>query len=652
MISNDSEKEPLISLREHRRYAIEPNSNGNGEVTPLASSERITYSWSNINVFAPSSVAPKGGFLNSLLEGTRPPPCEGKQILKNVSGIARTGELLAIMGSSGAGKTTLMDVLTSRSSARLQVTGLLCANGVPVSSDELISKQAYVQQEDLFIGTLTVKEHLIFQALLRMDKHVTLNQRIERVNAVIVELGLSKCENTQIGDRFRIRGISGGEMKRLSFAAEVITNPSLMFCDEPTSGLDSHMAANIVNVLKKLARLGKTIVCTIHQPSSQLFSLFDKILLVSEGRVAFLGTRSDAESFFASIDLPCPPNYNPADHYVQSLAVAPGREQSCREAITMICDEFEKSDLGVQLAADTAATVDDASVTITRGRKTVPYKVSWCAQMHAVIWRSWITIFKNPSYVGLKIGQTILIAILVSLIYAGQTLTEEGVMSINGVMYIFLSNMTFENLFSAVLVFCTEMPLFIRDHRRGMYRSDVYFLSKNIVDLPLFILSPVLTIAICYYCIGLNPLPDKFFTTLGITILAINASVSFGYMISCLSEKVDVSISIAAVITMPAMLLSGYYINFGSMPKYLRWISYFSWIRYGYECLMTNQWTGIDHINCNGTSTCPENGQMVLDTYAFSADHTMANIGALLGLLFGFRILAYIFLLLKTYTVD
>ncbi|KAB0802095.1 hypothetical protein PPYR_04281 [Photinus pyralis] len=646
MDTKREKQELLISID---KYGSFESANGSTQT------ERITFTWNNINVFVTKGPRRDTGrffeFIRRRNEtGIHP---EAKQILKNVNGIARPGEVLAIMGASGAGKTTLMNVLTSQSAPNMLITGVCCANGVPIDSN-LRRKCAYVQQEDLFIGTLSVKEHLIFQALLRMDRKIPNKERMKRVDEVIRALGLSKCENTKIGIQGRIKGISGGEMKRLSFASEVITNPSIMFCDEPTSGLDSFMALNIVQALKELAQSGKTIICTIHQPSSDLYAMFDKLMLVAEGRVAFLGSPRQAESFFASLDVPCPTNFNPADYFLELLAIAPGREQACRDAVQTICDKFAQSELGTSIARETDIEIGEYTVEdYPRGvREESPYKSSWCTQLRVLLWRSWLSDMRDPLIIRMRIGQTILIAILVSLIYAGQTLTEEGVMSINGVMYIFLSNMTFENLFSAVLVFCTEMPLFIRDHRRGMYRSDVYFLSKNIVDLPLFILSPVLTIAICYYCIGLNPLPDKFFTTLGITILAINASVSFGYMISCLSEKVDVSISIAAVITMPAMLLSGYYINFGSMPKYLRWISYFSWIRYGYECLMTNQWTGIDHINCNGTSTCPENGQMVLDTYAFSADHTMANIGALLGLLFGFRILAYIFLLLKTYTVD
>lgn len=131
-----------------------------------------------------------------------------------------------------------------------------------------------------------------------MDRAIPYHQRMKRVEEVISELALTKCQDTRIGVPGKTKGISGGEMKRLSFAAEVLTNPSLMFCDEPTSGLDSFMALNVVQVLKGMAQIGKTVICTIHQPSSELYAMFDKLLLMAEGRIAFLGTPDEANVFF------------------------------------------------------------------------------------------------------------------------------------------------------------------------------------------------------------------------------------------------------------------------------------------------------------------------------------------------------------------
>jgi ABC-type multidrug transport system ATPase subunit len=167
----------------------------------------------------------------------------------------KPGELVAIMGASGSGKSSLLNALTFRNTKGLEVSGDRLANGVKVTPNNLTSLSAYIQQDDLFIGTLTVREQLEFHASLKMYKKIPNHLRRERIEEVILELGLTKCENTRIGVPGRVKGISGGEAKRLSLACEILTNPPLLFCDEPTSGLDSFMAQNIVENLKYVMRI-------------------------------------------------------------------------------------------------------------------------------------------------------------------------------------------------------------------------------------------------------------------------------------------------------------------------------------------------------------------------------------------------------------
>ena len=141
-----------------------------------------------------------------------------------------------------------------------------------------------------------------------------------------------KCEENIIG-LFGRKGISGGEKRRLAFASEILTDPGILFCDEPTSGLDSYMAFSIMETITALAKRGKTIICTIHQPSSAIFESFDKLCLMVEGKVAYFGQTSDAKDFFASQGLRVPPNYNPADYYIQNLAIMPNEKEKSMETI-------------------------------------------------------------------------------------------------------------------------------------------------------------------------------------------------------------------------------------------------------------------------------------------------------------------------------
>ncbi|KAJ3643839.1 hypothetical protein Zmor_026525 [Zophobas morio] len=611
--------------------------------------ERITYTWSEINVFGNISYS-KRKIFNF---GKNKPGINKKHLLKNVCGVAYPGELLAILGSSGAGKTTLLNTLTFQTSSNLTVSGIRCVNGASAIPKQLISQSAYVQQDDLFIGNLTVKEHLIFQALLRMDRDISYNQRMQRVDEVIAELGLKKCENTQIGIIGRIKGISGGEKKRLAFAAEVLTNPKLMFCDEPTSGLDSFMAYNVIQVLKSMSMTGKTVICTIHQPSSELFSMFDKLLLMTEGRIAFLGSPEEADVFFRELDAPCPKNYNPADYFIQLLAIVPEKEAASRQAANVICNKFERSTVGVKIALEAGSGIKDSGyhdVWINGDYARSPYKASWWAQFRAVLWRSWLTVMKEPILIKVRLLQTIIIALLIGAIYYDQKLDLDGVMNINGVIFVLLTNMTFQNIFAVINVFCAELQVFLREHRNGMYRTDIYFLCKTIAECPIFITMPLILTAICYFLIGLNPNGPRFFIACGILVLVANVATSFGYMISCASPSITVALSVGPSLIIPFMLFGGFFLNISSIPVYLQWVSYLSWFRYGNGALLINQWLNVTEIECPDENTaCPKDGSVVLETLNFQTSDFTLYVVMLGVLIVGFRLVAYFALLAKAY---
>ncbi|XP_011702056.1 PREDICTED: protein white isoform X1 [Wasmannia auropunctata] len=610
----------------------------------------ITYTWSDVNVYY--SVK-NDRIWDRLTFKTRKSVAQ-KHILKDVCGVAYPGELLVIMGASGAGKTTLLNTLTFRSARGLSASGLMAANGQRISPGVLTSRMAYVQQDDLFVGTLTVTEHLMFQAAVRMDRQIPRNQRIKRVNEVIDELALSKCRNTVIGIPGRVKGLSGGEMKRLSFASEVLTDPPLMFCDEPTSGLDSFMAHQVVSILKALAARGKTIVVTLHQPSSELFALFDKILLMAEGRVAFMGTAAQACAFFKTLGATCPSNYNPADFFVQALAVVPGRELTCRHAIETTCDTFRRSEYGANIALQAEIVHGEFEDTLKRFEHSKNsgrvYKASWCEQFRAVLWRSWLSVIKEPILIKVRFLQTIMVSLLIGVIYFGQRVDQDGVMNINGALFIFLTNMTFQNVFAVINVFCAELPIFLREHKNGMYRTDVYFICKTLAEAPIFLAIPLIFTAIVYPMIGLYPDVKHFFVAAAVVALVANVSTSFGYLISCISNGVSVALSVGPPIIIPFLLFGGFFLNTASIPSYFVWFSYLSWFRYGNEALLINQWSDVDSIACTRSNvTCPKSGRTILQTFNFKEEDFWLDFLCLFALIVAFRFLAFLALLSKTY---
>eukprot|EP00921_Rhytidocystis_pertsovi_P003109 GHVQ01005184.1.p1 GENE.GHVQ01005184.1~~GHVQ01005184.1.p1 ORF type:complete len:741 (-),score=75.98 GHVQ01005184.1:269-2491(-) len=243
---------------------------------------------------------------------------EKKLLLDNLDLHVTAGSLVAIMGPSGSGKTTLLNVLSNHvSQTEGQISGYLKFDGVP-SNTPVAAFSNYVMQRDILLDCLTVEETLCVAAELRL-KRSTKQQRRERVLAVMTELGLLECRNVMIGGDFN-KGISGGQKKRVAVAEQLLDDPSLIFLDEPTSGLDSSLAYDVVQLLKELSQTGRTVICTIHQPRSQIFSMFDQILLLSSGRVVYHGTTEAIVPYFASLGHPCPPMFNAADFVLDLIS--------------------------------------------------------------------------------------------------------------------------------------------------------------------------------------------------------------------------------------------------------------------------------------------------------------------------------------------
>lgn len=232
-----------------------------------------------------------------------------KTILNGVTGTVCPGEILAMLGPSGSGKTTLLTALGGRLTGK--ISGKISYNSHPFSGT-IKRRTGFVAQDDVLYPHLTVTETLLYTALLRLPKTLTHDEKAQHVENVITELGLIRCKNSMIGGPL-FRGISGGEKKRVSIGQEMLTNPSLLLLDEPTSGLDSTTAQRILTTVKRLASGGRTVITTIHQPSSRLYHMFDKLVLLSEGCPIYYGPASTALDYFSSIGFSTSMSMNPAD---------------------------------------------------------------------------------------------------------------------------------------------------------------------------------------------------------------------------------------------------------------------------------------------------------------------------------------------------
>jgi len=239
-----------------------------------------------------------------------------KCILDQVSGSALPGTVTALIGPSGSGKTTLLNILSGRTKF---TSGELIVNGQSIrasdgSSKRFVSNMAYVRQEDIFFDHLLVRDQLAYTAFLRLPQRWPRNRKLQEVDRIIRLLRLTKVQNSAINK------LSGGERKRVNIGTELLTNPSCVLLDEPTSGLDSTNAVALVKLLKNLAQTQrKTILMSIHQPSSGMFLDFDSLSLMAEGNIVFFGSPSASLQYLRERNFPCPPGYNVADHWMDLL---------------------------------------------------------------------------------------------------------------------------------------------------------------------------------------------------------------------------------------------------------------------------------------------------------------------------------------------
>ncbi|KAE8212109.1 hypothetical protein CF327_g4215 [Tilletia walkeri] len=270
-----------------------------------------------------------------------------KQVLRGVTGGVKPGQLLAIVGASGAGKTTFLDILARRNK-RGQVSGLVLVNGRQVPDAAFKHISGFVDQEDTLMPTLTVYETILHSALLRLPRDMSFAAKQFRVLETMDELGLLHVRDSRIGDSASgKRGISGGEKRRVSIACELVTSPSILFLDEPTSGLDAYNAYNVVDSLSALARdFNRTVVFTIHQPRSNIVGLFDQLLLLSQGRAVYSGPFDQCVPYLRSIGKPCPDGFNVADYLIDMTAAAAAGESGPPSAARSRFNSTSRSSAG------------------------------------------------------------------------------------------------------------------------------------------------------------------------------------------------------------------------------------------------------------------------------------------------------------------
>uniref|UniRef100_A0A900NVA6 Broad substrate specificity ATP-binding cassette transporter ABCG2 n=1 Tax=Sus scrofa TaxID=9823 RepID=A0A900NVA6_PIG len=567
-----------------------------------------------------------------------------KEILTNINGIMKPG-LNAILGPTGGGKSSLLDVLAARKDPH-GLSGDVLINGAPRPAN-FKCNSGYVVQDDVVMGTLTVRENLQFSAALRLPTTMTNHEKNERINMVIQELGLDKVADSKVGTQF-IRGVSGGERKRTSIAMELITDPSILFLDEPTTGLDSSTANAVLLLLKRMSKQGRTIIFSIHQPRYSIFKLFDSLTLLASGRLMFHGPAREALGYFASIGYNCEPYNNPADFFLDvingdSSAVVLSRAdrdegaqepEEPPEKDTPLIDKLAAFYTNSSFFKDTKVELDQFSGGRKKKKssvyKEVTYTTSFCHQLRWISRRSFKNLLGNPQASVAQIIVTITLGLVIGAFFYDLKNDPSGIQNRAGVLFFLTIDQCFSSV-SAVELLVVEKKLFIHEYISGYYRVSSYFFGKLLSDLlPMRMLPSIIFTCITYFLLGLKPAVGSFFIMM-FTLMMVAYSAS------------SMALAIAAGQSVVSVIFSGLLVNLKTVVPWLSWLQYFSIPRYGFSALQYNEFLGQNF--CPGLNYL-ENQGISLSAWGLWQNHV-----ALACMMVIFLTIAYLkLLLLKKYS--
>ena len=420
------------------------------------------------------------------------------------------------MGSSGAGKTTLLDVLSGRKNTG-EITGGMFVNGQSKNPHTFKQNMGYVEQFDTLLPRDTAREAVEFSAALRLPSDTTAEMRSAWVTSVLSMLELLPLENTMIGN-VEIGGMSFEQKKRVSIAVELAANPAILFLDEPTTGLDSRAAQVIVRCIKRVAASGRTIVCTIHQPSAVIFEAFDSLLLLRRGgQTVFFGELGEQSahlvSYFEAIpDVAAKPKgHNPATWMLEVIGAGTGgntagsvvdfheyykQSSACvintAKVNTLCIDTIELDDLedGAILPVNDSFCGFLPVYRGTTGASTVgtapgwQYTASYSTQFRYLMTRFMLSYWRSPKYNFSRMIVSIVIALVFSSTYANQQYsTDVDVISRVAVIYITVLFMGVVNLKAVQPVVLEERPAIYREMYSKMYDTKVYTIACTLVEV-------------------------------------------------------------------------------------------------------------------------------------------------------------------------
>ncbi|GAV68071.1 ABC_tran domain-containing protein/ABC2_membrane domain-containing protein/PDR_assoc domain-containing protein [Cephalotus follicularis] len=508
------------------------------------------------------------------------------ELLKGVSGAFRSGVLTALMGVTGAGKTTLMDVLAGRKTTGY-IEGRITISGHPKKQETFARISGYCEQTDVHSPLVTVYESLLYSAWLRLQPEVDSDTRKMFIEEVMGLVELTPLREALVG----LPGVSGlsiEQRKRLTIAVELVANPSIIFMDEPTSGLDARAAAIIMRTVRNTVDTGRTVVCTIHQPSADIFDAFDELLLLKRGGeeiyVGHLGGGcSHLIKYFEGIDgVPkIKDGYNPATWILEITSAT--QEAAAGINFTDVYKNSELHRRNKELIKELSIPPPGSNDLYFPTR----YSQSFFAQCMACMWKQNLSYWRNPYYNAVRFLFTSFIALTFGTIFwnlGSKSRRQQDIFNAMGSMYAAVMFIGFTNTQSVQPVVAVERIVFYRERAAGMYSALPYAFGQVVMELPYILLQTVFYGVIVYATIGFQWTATKFFWYIFFMYFTLLYFTLYGMMTVAVSPNHSIAGIISTSFIMVWLLFSGFFIPRPRAPVWWRWYFWANpmyWTLYG-----------------------------------------------------------------------
>uniref|UniRef100_A0A8C5MDB9 ATP binding cassette subfamily G member 8 n=1 Tax=Leptobrachium leishanense TaxID=445787 RepID=A0A8C5MDB9_9ANUR len=580
--------------------------------------------------------------------------------ITNLNVRVTSGQMLAVIGNTACGRASLLDIITCKDEGGKIKSGEILINGT-LTNKHLVKKSiAHVRQDDQLLPHLTVRETFAFISKLRLPKSYSEQQRMKRVEEVIAELRLRQCANTKVGNEYT-RGVSGGERRRVSIGVQLLWNPGILILDEPTSGLDSFTAHNLVITLSRLAKGNRLIILSIHQPRSDIFQLFDLVLLLSSGTTIYSGTAKDMVQYFASIGYPCPRYSNPADFYVDLTSIdkrTKEKEIECLERTRSLSEMFwdkvkDSKDFLWKVSNDdikdltsdktgAKAPTESSEKIITMDAHDVDELPKGFHQFSVLIRRHISNDLRDLSTILIHGFEAVLMALLIGFLYYGQGGNQLSIQDTIALLFMKGSLTPFAVVLDVVAKCHSERAMLYHELQDGLYSITSYFFAKIIGELPEHFTFVVFYGVPIYWLANLNPDPVNFLLNLIFLFLMVYCTRAMAYWMSALFPTMQISSFLSNAVYTASYLTGGFIIKLENLWAIPFGLSFVSFLRWGFEGIMQVQFTGLTYSFNINNFTVNVPGELIIRNMEMDSYPLYSCYLVLIGISAGFLVLYYL----------